>query len=87
MRMFYVATLDVYLYLYLLIVSCIPNVPYVSVDSLDVIDVIFVNIKNPNPKLFTHCEYSFTIEPVPGDKIYIRYQLFKSPQGPPNGCH
>ena len=31
-------------------------------------------------KLFTHREYSFTIEPSPGDEIYIRYQSFKSPQ-------
>ncbi len=31
-------------------------------------------------KLFTHREYSFTIEPSPGDEIYIRYQSFKSPK-------
>ena len=29
-------------------------------------------------KLFTHREFSFTIEPSPGDEIYIRYQSFKS---------
>ncbi len=33
-----------------------------------------------NGKLFSHREFSFTIEPVPGDEIYIRYQSFKSQQ-------
>ena len=31
-----------------------------------------------NGKLFSHREFSFTIEPAPGDEIYIRYQSFTS---------
>lgn len=31
-----------------------------------------------NNKLFSHREFSFTIEPIPGEEIYIRYQSFKS---------
>eukprot|EP00979_Chaetoceros_neogracilis_P007363 scaffold1542_cov251-Chaetoceros_neogracile.AAC.4 len=32
---------------------------------------------NSNNKTFTHREFSFTIEPSPGEEIYIRYQSFK----------
>lgn len=32
---------------------------------------------NANSKTFTHREFSFTIEPTPGEEIYIRYQSFK----------
>lgn len=35
------------------------------------------NNSNSN-KLFSHREFSFTIEPTPGDEIYIRYQSYKS---------
>jgi DNA primase small subunit len=37
-----------------------------------------VNKGNNGSKLLSHREFSFTIEPFPGDEIYIRYQSFKS---------
>jgi len=33
---------------------------------------------NNGSKLLSHREFSFTIEPMPGEEIYIRYQSFKS---------
>ena len=36
------------------------------------------NGNNSNSKTFTHREFSFTIEPSPGEEIYIRYQSFKN---------
>ena len=36
------------------------------------------NNSNNGSKLLSHREFSFTIEPMPGEEIYIRYQSFKS---------
>ena len=33
-----------------------------------------------NPQVFSRREFSFTIEPFPGEEIYIRYQSFSSEQ-------
>merc|ERR1711935_985628 len=30
------------------------------------------------PQVFSRREFSFTIEPIPGEEIYIRYQSFNS---------
>lgn len=35
------------------------------------------NSTKTKSKTFTHREFSFTIEPFPGEEIYIRYQSFK----------
>jgi DNA primase small subunit len=35
---------------------------------------------NKNPDIFSRREFSFTIEPFPGEEIYIRYQSFSSEQ-------
>jgi DNA primase small subunit len=31
-------------------------------------------------KIFSHREFSFTLEPLPGEEIYIRYQSFATPE-------
>jgi DNA primase small subunit len=34
----------------------------------------------PNASIFAHREFSFTIEPIKGEEIYLRYQAFRSAQ-------
>jgi DNA primase small subunit len=35
---------------------------------------------NKEPQIFSRREFSFTIEPIPGEEIYIRYQSFSTQQ-------
>jgi len=54
--------------------------PWLSYDLSSTHDLLKSDQHTANTKkstnLFTHREFSFTIEPSPGDEIYIRYQSF-----------
>jgi DNA primase small subunit len=39
-------------------------------------DIIYQWLSYNNPKWFMNREFSFTIEPIPGEEVYIRYQSF-----------
>lgn len=41
-------------------------------------DLIHQWLSYGKQQIFSHREFSFTIEPVPGEEIYIRYQSFKA---------